>query len=104
MGNWQLEIAKMAIYMAFPVTSFYVYHQVMFRAVKCLHCKMIKLQVDWFEDELTEIHKKVRTKDTLDNHKQIEECVNMMRNARDRKFKEELAKMKEEVGILSEKQ
>ena len=28
MGNWQLEIAKMAIYMAFPVTSFYVYHQV----------------------------------------------------------------------------
>ncbi len=28
MGNWQLEVAKMAIYMAFPVTSFYVYHQV----------------------------------------------------------------------------
>ena len=28
MGNWKLEIAKMAIYMAFPVTSFYVYHQV----------------------------------------------------------------------------
>ena len=60
--------------------------------------------MDWFEDELTEIHKKVRTKDTLDNHKQIEECVNMMRNHRDRKFKAELAKMKEEVGILSEKQ
>ena len=28
MGNWQLEIFKMAVYMAFPVTSFYVYHQV----------------------------------------------------------------------------
>ena len=28
MGNWQLEVAKMAVYMAFPVTSFYVYHQV----------------------------------------------------------------------------
>ena len=28
MGNWKLEIAKMVIYMAFPVTSFYVYHQV----------------------------------------------------------------------------
>ena len=29
MGNWKLEIAKMVIYMAFPVTSFYVYHQVL---------------------------------------------------------------------------
>jgi len=28
MGNWKLEVAKMAVYMAFPVTSFYVYHQV----------------------------------------------------------------------------
>ena len=28
MGNWQLEVAKMAVYMAFPVASFYVYHQV----------------------------------------------------------------------------
>ena len=27
MGNWKLEVGKMAIYMAFPVTSFYVYHQ-----------------------------------------------------------------------------
>ena len=24
MGNWKLEIAKMVIYMAFPVTSFYM--------------------------------------------------------------------------------
>ena len=61
-------------------------------------------KVDWFEDELTEIHKKVRTKDTIDNHKQIEECVDMMRSHRDKKFKEELAKMKEEVGILGEKE
>ena len=34
----------------------------------------------------------------------IEECVNMMRSHGDKKFKAELAKMKEEVGILSEKE
>jgi len=84
MGNWKLEVAKMAVYMAFPVTSFYVYHQ-----------------VDWFEDELTEIHKKVRTKETIENKKQIDECIEMMRSHRDKKFKDELAKMKEEVGLLS---
>ena len=87
MGNWQLEIGKMAIYVFFPVTSFYVYHQ-----------------VDWFEDELTAIHKKVRTKKTLENAKEIEECAEMMRSHRDKKFKEELAKMKEEVGIMKEKE
>ena len=62
------------------------------------------VKVDWFEDELTEIHKKVRTKDTIANHKQIEECVDMMRSHRDKKFKDELAKIKEEVGILEEKE
>ena len=28
MGNWQLEVGKFAIYMMFPVASFYAYHQV----------------------------------------------------------------------------
>jgi hypothetical protein len=28
MGNWQLEVAKMAIYVFFPVGAFYFYHQV----------------------------------------------------------------------------
>ena len=57
--------------------------------------------MDWFEDELTEIHKKVRTKETIENKKQIDECIEMMRSHRDKKFKDELAKMKEEVGLLS---
>ena len=46
----------------------------------------------------------MRTKETIENQKMIEECVNMMRSHGDRKFKEELAKMKEEVGILTEKE
>jgi len=56
--------------------------------------------VDWFEDELTEIHKKVRTKETIENKKQIDECVDILRSHRDKKFKDELAKMMEEVGLL----
>ena len=61
------------------------------------------LQVDWFEDELTEIHKKVRTKECIENKAMIEEAVEMMRSHRDKKFKDELAKMKENAGIVVEK-
>lgn len=85
MGNWKLEIAKMVIYMAFPVTSFYVYHQ-----------------VDWFEEEITELHRKVRTKESMENTKELQDCVEMMRSHRDKKFKDELAKMKQEMGIIEE--
>ena len=34
MGKWQLEVAKMALYMIFPVASFYAYHQVVSRLRK----------------------------------------------------------------------
>ncbi|XP_066156224.1 protein PET100 homolog, mitochondrial [Euwallacea fornicatus] len=27
MGNWQLEVGKMAMYLAFPVTMFYYFNQ-----------------------------------------------------------------------------
>jgi len=77
----------MAIYMAFPVTSFYVYHQ-----------------VDWFEDEITDMHKKLRSKETVTNAEELKECVDMMRSHQDKKFKDELAKMKADVGILAEKE
>ena len=44
MGNWQLEVAKMAVYMAFPVTSFYVYHQVAnFAEILSQHHKLLVL-------------------------------------------------------------
>ena len=46
----------------------------------------------------------MRTKDTIENHKQVEEFKKMMSSHRDKKFKEELAKMREEVGILWEKE
>ena len=62
MGNWKLELGKMAIYMAFPVTSFYVYHQ-----------------VDWFEDKIADMHRKVRSKESIQNKKELQDCVDMMR-------------------------
>ena len=86
MGNWKLELGKMAIYMAFPVTSFYVYHQ-----------------VDWFEDQIADMHRKVRSKESINNKKELQECVEMMRSHQDKKFKAELAKMKDELGTLEEK-
>ena len=86
MGNWKLELGKMAIYMAFPVTSFYVYHQ-----------------VDWFENDIEEMHRKVRTKESIKNRKELEECVQMMRSHQDKKFKDELDKMKSELASIEEK-
>ena len=59
MGNWQLEVAKMAVYMAFPVASFYVYHQVNAlynRELACLNrsslvhvhtCRLTGLKINW---------------------------------------------------------
>jgi len=86
MGNWKLELGKMAIYMAFPVTSFYVYHQ-----------------VDWFEDDIADMHRKVRTKESMHNKKELQDCVDMLRSHQDKKFKDELAKMKTELVSLEEK-
>jgi len=42
MGNWQLEVGKMAIYMAFPVGTFYAYHQ-----------------IEWFADQYKDMQRKV---------------------------------------------
>ena len=59
-------------------------------------------QVDWFEDEITDLHRKVRTKESMENTKELQDCVEMMRSHRDKKFKDELAKMKQEIGIIEE--
>ena len=40
------------------------------------------VQVDWFEDKLRDIHKKVRTRETIENDKEIKEYVEMLRSHR----------------------
>lgn len=79
MGTWHLEIFKMAIYMAFPVTSFYIYHQ-----------------VDWFKDSVVEIQKKMTNRETLENQKELGDCIEMMRGQREHHFKDQLKKMQQE--------
>ena len=38
----------------------------------------------------------------MENTKELQDCVDMMRSHRDKKFKDELAKMKQEMGIIEE--
>ena len=61
------------------------------------------VQVDWFEDQIADMHRKVRTRESVENTKELKDCVEMMRSHRDKKFKQELADMKEELGIITEK-
>jgi len=83
MGNWQLEVGKFAIYMMFPVASFYAYHQ-----------------VDWFEDSYKEIQKKVNTKESIQNQKEIQEFITTLKDhrtqERESKFQDKLEKLREE--------
>ncbi len=58
MGNWQLEVAKMALYVFVPVGAFYFYHQ-----------------VDYFEEELARFARKSHTKYTLEQGKMIREAI-----------------------------
>ena len=48
------------------------------------------------------MHRKLRTKESVENTKELQDCVDMMRSHRDKKFKDELAKMKQEMGIIEE--
>ena len=44
---------------------------------------MYKLsQVDWFEGALMDMHRKTRTKETMDNDKEVKEYVAMLRSHR----------------------
>jgi hypothetical protein len=38
--------------------------------------------VDWFEDHIADMQKKLRTVETIENRQQIAECVEMMRKHR----------------------
>merc|ERR1712038_309501 len=56
MGNWQLEVGKMALYLAMPVGAFYAYNQ-----------------TEWFRNYLYYYEKKSVTPEMRNNGKQFEE-------------------------------
>lgn len=79
MGNWQLEVAKMAVYVFMPVAAFYVYHQ-----------------VDYFEDELTRFARRHHTRETVQANKTIKEAIELNRQHRENMYKEELKRLEKQ--------
>ncbi|XP_023342038.1 protein PET100 homolog, mitochondrial-like [Eurytemora carolleeae] len=79
MGKWQLEVAKMALYMIFPVASFYAYHQ-----------------VDWFEDNFKDIQGKIYSKENMETKKELSEFIEKLREHRERKVQSELVRLQAE--------
>lgn len=66
MGNWQLEIFKFSLYVFAPVASFYIYHK-----------------VDFFNNELERLERKVTTPQLLKNEKQMQENLDILNSLRE---------------------
>jgi len=76
MGNWQLEVAKMAIYMAFPVFTFYAYHQ-----------------VDWFAEQYKGVQRKVYSSEDPKAKAEFKEFLQAVSKQGEREKNLEYAKM-----------
>jgi protein PET100 len=76
MGNWQLEVGKMAIYMAFPVVTFYAYHQ-----------------VDWFADQYKMVQRKVHSSEDPKAREELKEFIKALQEQKEKKKNIEMAKM-----------
>jgi protein PET100 len=79
MGNWQLEVGKMAIYMAFPVITFYTYHQ-----------------TEWFEDRYKEMKQKMHTPATVAAEKEFKEFTAAMQALQEKKRLKKLKEMSQQ--------
>jgi len=66
MGNWQLEIFKFSLYVFAPVASFYIYHK-----------------IDFFNNELEKLERKVTTPTLLKNEKQMQENIEILNSLRE---------------------
>ncbi len=73
MGGWQLEVARMAGYIFFPVVFFYSYHQIGFK-----------------EEFVTELHKKHLSARMIQDRERKAETEKIIREFRQRKLQEEL--------------
>lgn len=76
MGGWKLEIAKMAMYMSFPVAVFYFFNQ-----------------PQYFEDWVVQMRRELYPPLEKMHGKEIEECI---RKIHMRKEKELLRALEEE--------
>ena len=79
MGNWQLEVGKMAVYIFLPVGAFYLFHQ-----------------VDYFRDELLRIERRSRTKSSFENEEKMERLMQKIREKREEDFRTNLSNLASE--------
>jgi len=70
MGNWQLEVAKFALYLTVPVGAFAMYHQ-----------------VDYFRDEVLRFERKVTTKESIANDAMLKEYMTELRKEQQAKLR-----------------
>ena len=75
MGNWQLEVVKMGIYIFTPVAAFYYFHQ-----------------VEYFKEDLIRYQRKARSLTSTKNDELMKECQEKLRENKEAQFKEQLAK------------
>jgi len=76
MGDWKLEVIKMALYKTFPVALFHFFNQ-----------------PEYFEDWVTKNRRAIFPPDSKTHHEEIKECI---RNIREKKKLETLRHLMEQ--------
>ncbi|XP_046403901.1 protein PET100 homolog, mitochondrial [Ischnura elegans] len=69
MGGWKMEVTKMAIYMAFPVTLFHLFNQ-----------------PELFEGWVTQVRRELYPPENKMHREEIQECIRKMREKDDKKL------------------
>ena len=69
MGGWQLEAAKMGLYMTFPVALFYYFNQ-----------------AEYFEDWMIKMRREMYPPEARVNKKEFENTIQQMREKRDKEY------------------
>ncbi|KAK4004614.1 hypothetical protein OUZ56_006345 [Daphnia magna] len=69
MGGWQLEAAKMALYMVFPVGLFYYFNQ-----------------AEYFEDWMINLRREMYPTENRVNKKAFEDTIREMKEKREREY------------------
>lgn len=73
MGNWQLEIAKMALYVSFPVALFHYFNQ-----------------PEYFEDYVNKMNIRTVSPEEQQFRKDMKEVIKQMQEREERKILENL--------------
>ena len=114
MGNWQLEVFKFGIYLAFPVGAFYAYNNKVtvkydFSLKQKSQCFDLRqsFQVEWFKDYLYYFEKKSQSPKMRENTTemaQFQSEVRELENTRTRVQLEREAMLAEAIKVAGRKE